>query len=110
MLDQGQLVDASGQIVRSPHSDAAFGGPAELGALLAESEDVQFCYVKNWLEYATGAQVDEDSTCALEIAQAVEDAGGGMAETLAVLASTPDILTRLGETDELDGPAPRVAD
>ena len=108
--EQGQVVDASGEIVRSPHSNAPFAGPDELGALLAESDDVQFCYVKNWLQYATGAVVDEDSTCALEIAQAVKDAGGGMAETLAVLASTPDIRVRVGEADELDGPAPRVAE
>jgi hypothetical protein len=108
--DQGQVVDASGEIVRSPHSDAPFGGPDQLGTLLAKSEDVQFCYVRNWLEYATGAVVDDDSTCALEIAAAAKDAGGGMAETLALLASTPDIRMRLGETDELDGPAPRVAE
>jgi hypothetical protein len=108
--DQGHPVDASGEIVRSPHSDGDFADPDGLATLLADSSDVEQCYVKNWLEYATGAQVDDDSTCALEIAEAVKDAGGGMAETLAVLASTPDIRTRLGETDELDGPAPRVAE
>jgi hypothetical protein len=108
--DQGKPVDASGEIVRSPHSDASFGGPNELGALLADSEDVQFCYVRNWLEYATGAEVDVDSPCALEIAAKVKEAGGSMAETLAVLAATPDIQNRIGEVDELDGPAPRVAE
>jgi hypothetical protein len=108
--DQGKPVDASGEIVRSPHSDASFGGPNELGALLADSEDVQFCYVRNWLEYATGAPVDVDSECAVEIAAKVKDAGGSMADTLSVLASTPDMRTRLGDVDELDGPAPRVAE
>jgi hypothetical protein len=108
--DQGQAVDASGEIVRSPHSDAPFDGPRELAARLAESEDVQFCYVRNWLEYATGVEVDVDSTCALEIAAAVKEAGGGMAATLTVLASMPDFRIRLGETTELDGPAPRVAE
>ena len=108
--DQGQAVDASGEIMRSPHSDGTFAGPIQLGALLAESDDVQFCYVRNWLEYGSGAVVDVDDPCALEIAAAVKEAGGGLAGTLAVLASRPDFRERLGDTEELDGPAPRVAE
>ncbi len=108
--EEGQPIDSSGQIARSPHSDATFSGPNQLATLLAESADVQECYVRNWLEYATGVEVEEDSVCAAEIAVAVKEAGGGLAGTLAVLASTPDFRVRLGESTELDGPAPRVGE
>jgi hypothetical protein len=108
--DQGQTVDASGEIVRSPHSDGSFSGPTQLGALLANSDDVEQCYVRNWIEYATGVEVDPESTCAVEIAVAAKKNGGGIAGTLATLATTPDFRVRLGTSAELDGPAPPVAD
>jgi hypothetical protein len=108
--DQGQAVDASGEILRSPHSDGAFGGPNQLANLLADSTDVEQCYVKNWLEYATGVEVEIDSTCASEIAVAVRENGGGLAGTLATLATTTDFRVRIGEATELDGPAPRVGE
>ncbi len=104
--EQEQPVDASGEIVRSPRSDAAFTGPDELFVLLAESADVKECHVRNWLQYATGATVDDDSTCASEIAARVDESGGGFAATLAALAARPDLRVRTGEAGELDGPAP----
>jgi hypothetical protein len=107
--DQGSVVDASGEIVRSPHSDGTFTGPGELAAILAASEDVDTCYVKNWLEYATGVQVDLDAICTQEMAVKVRENGGGLAGTLVTLASLPDLRVRLGEASELDGPAPAVA-
>jgi hypothetical protein len=108
--DQGHPVDASGQIVRSPHSDGDFAGPDELAVLLANSTDVEQCYVKNWLEYATGTSVDMDSTCAIEMASKVKESGGGLAGTLVTLASMRDLRTRLGDASESDGPAPPVGD
>jgi hypothetical protein len=108
--DQGQPVDASGEIVRSPHSDGDFVGPHELAALLADSTDVEQCYVKNWLEYATGTSVDIESTCAAEMASKVKENGGGLAGTLVTIASMRDLRVRLGDSTESDGPAPPVAD
>jgi hypothetical protein len=108
--DQGKPVDASGEIVRSPHSDGTFAGPTELRALLADSADVEQCYVKNWLEYAKGVQVELDSTCTIEMAAAVKKNGGGLAGTLVTLTSMPDFRIRLGESGETDGPAPPVVE
>ncbi len=107
--DQGQPVDASGEILRSPHSDGAFSDGDELATLLAASDDVEQCYVKNWMEYATGVQVDIDSICTAEMAVAVKENGGGLAGALVTLASMPDFRVRLGEASEVDGPAPPVA-
>ena len=108
--DQGTTVDASGEIVRSPHSDGDFAGPDELAARLADSSDVEQCYVKNWLEYATGTLVDIESTCAVEMAEKVKENGGGLAGTLATLATMRDLRVRLGDATEADGPAPPVGD
>ena len=107
--DQGHAVDASGEIVRSPHSDATFAGPDELAAILAESTDVQQCYVKNWLQYASGVEVDVDAPCTVEMAERVKENGGGLAGALITLTSMPDFRMRLGIASELDGPAPPVA-
>ena len=107
--DQGHAVDASGEIVRSPHSDAPFDGPEELAALLAESTDVQQCAVKNWLQYASGVEVDIEAPCTIEMAARVKENGGGLAGALVTLATMPDFRTRLGVSSELDGPAPPVA-
>ena len=107
--DQGYTVDASGEIVRSPHSDATFAGPDELAAILAESTDVQQCSVKNWLQYATGVEVDIEAPCTVEMAAKVKESGGGLAGALVTLTSMPDFRMRLGIASELDGPAPPVA-
>jgi hypothetical protein len=107
--DQGHPVDASGEIVRSPHSDAPFSGPDELAAILATSTDVDQCYVKNWLEFSTGVEVDIESTCAAEMVSKVKENGGGLAGTLVTLASMRDFRVRLGVASEADGPAPPVA-
>jgi hypothetical protein len=108
--EEGQPIDASGQIVRSPHSDGDFAGPGELAALLADSSDVEQCYVKNWLEYATGEPVDIESTCAVEMVDKVQENGGGLAGTLVTLATMRDLRVRLGDAAESDGPAPPVGD
>jgi hypothetical protein len=107
--DQGHAVDASGEIVRSPHSDATFDGPDELAALLAESTDVQQCSVKNWLQYAKGVEVDIEAPCTIEMAEKVKESGGGLAGALVTLTTAPDFRVRLGISSELDGPAPPVA-
>ena len=108
--DQGYTVDASGEIVRSPHSDGDFPDADGLAALLADSTDVEQCYVKNWLEYATGTSVDIESTCAAEMASKVKENGGGLAGTLVTLATMRDLRVRLGDSTESDGPAPPVGD
>jgi hypothetical protein len=108
--EQGYAIDASGEIVRSPHSDGEFAGPSELAALLADSSDVEQCYVKNWLEYATGTVIDIESTCAAEMVSKVKENGGGLAGTLVTLATMRDLRVRLGDATESDGPAPPVGD
>ncbi len=68
--DQGEPVDASGEIAGTRDADGPFQGAVALAARLAKSEQVRRCVTKHWLEYALGRGVSDADACSEEAAYA----------------------------------------
>lgn len=56
-------IDATGEISSTPTSDATFDGQVELADLLANSEDVRACFVKQWIQFGEGLGPTADLSC-----------------------------------------------
>ncbi len=93
--DEGGVpVDASGEIFGSD-VDGPFNGVVELAAKLADSEDVQACYAKQWFRYGYGRVEDEADACTLaEIREKLDESGGNIRELLVALTQTDAFLYR----------------
>ena len=63
--DNGQPVDASGEIVGTD-VPGTFDGAVELGRKLASSAQVQRCVVTQWWRFASGRVEEAADACALE--------------------------------------------
>jgi len=61
--DQGQPVDASGQISGSKDADGTFDGAVSLAQRLATSDEVRACVVSQWFTYAHGRPAAAADTC-----------------------------------------------
>jgi hypothetical protein len=106
--DNGQPIDASGEIVDSPSSDGKFDGTSELADKLAASADVRACVARQWLRYAYGVDDRGESACVID--RLVKAAGGGDASlgALLELSANADVLRvrdRGKEDDGSDQPA-----
>jgi hypothetical protein len=94
-LENGQNVDASGELLGTD-VDGPFVGPAELGAMLAQSEDVAQCVARQWFRFAYGrtesAELDE---CNLDtIDEAFAESGNDLRELLVSLTQTDAFMLR----------------
>ncbi len=101
--DGEHTIDASGEIVGSPHTTATFDGAMALGALLGRSPDVQACYARMWTVWGTGVADTESLTCAAE--SLAGDAAAGDLPLLAprdALVSLEHFARRTGGAEEGD--------
>lgn len=57
--EAGRPVDAHGGIVDTAHTDGMFADLGELASMLAESPDVQACFVRRWQQWAYGLGEEE---------------------------------------------------
>jgi hypothetical protein len=104
--DNGQPIDATGEIVGSERSDGKFNGSSELIEQLEGSPDVQDCYSLSWLRFAYGLKESAESACVVErVQEQLTGSDGSMAAIISVLTSSEQFYTRTG-TLEAPAPAP----
>jgi hypothetical protein len=74
--DNGERVDASGQLRLSGGEQLEFDGPVDLAQQLAQSTQVRDCYVRHWASTATGVALgaDEAGLAPLQAAFQSDDA------------------------------------
>jgi len=87
--DNGKPVDASGEIFTTD-AKGTFNGALELIARLAASQDVQNCYVNNWMMFALARQLAVEDGCSVQSLQSAFAAAKG---------SVPELLVALTQTD-----------
>jgi hypothetical protein len=73
--EEGKPIDASGQLIATD-VDGTLDGARALAKRMAQSDQVQQCYAKQWLRYALGRQEEDADRCTLErVAKQFESAG-----------------------------------
>jgi len=102
----GHPVDVEGEVMGTRLTDGAFSGVQELGAHLANSREVQDCFVSQWFRYAYGAIESVATRCALQRLQDRFSAGGLDVRAL-ILDTVEDdhfVLRTVGEPATTDPP------
>lgn len=73
-MDDGQPVDASGEIVATMQSNGTYDGAIELAGILAQAPEVRDCMARQWFRFSLGRwEVDEDSCSMDRLATAFAD-------------------------------------
>lgn len=94
----GESIDASGEIIGSLTTDAAFIGLDDLSSLLASSTDVHDCFALQWVRFAYGMGKDEGIGCLIRQVQGGFQASERHIPTLLRdLTQTKHFLEREGE-------------
>lgn len=89
-MEQGQPIDASGDLTATDVS-GAFVGVVEMTKRLAKSEIVSECFVRNWFRFTFGRGESDSETARIEtITKALAGADGKVLELLVALTTTPD--------------------
>ncbi|MET0593501.1 MAG: cellulose binding domain-containing protein, partial [Polyangiaceae bacterium] len=92
--------DTTGQIVESPHTNANFDGPLELGRILAASPDVERCVATEWFRFASGMQENTELSCLLdEVARSFNTSGASLRDLFLALTQTTHFRVRRGNPD-----------
>ncbi|MCA9628444.1 MAG: DUF1588 domain-containing protein, partial [Myxococcales bacterium] len=61
--DRGFPIDTSGEILATDNTDTSFEGVPELGAILADSPDVQSCVALQWYRWGYAQEETDETTC-----------------------------------------------
>jgi hypothetical protein len=92
--DNDLPIDSSGEIATGDVA-GPFNGAVELGQKLAQSKDVQGCFVGAWLTFAYGrAETPDDACTRASLETAFEQSGGRVPDLLAALTQTDAFLYR----------------
>lgn len=92
--ENGAPIDASG-VLTSSDVDGPFSGVVELAGKLAQSQDVEDCYVKQWFRFAYGRGETAQDECTLTTLNAQFSAAqGNIKELLVALTQTDAFLYR----------------
>jgi hypothetical protein len=87
--DNGQPVDATGEVRIGSDVDGAFDGALELGRKLAGSQQVQRCVVQHWFRYALGrVETDADACAIADLEQRFEAAKHNVPEWLVSIVAS----------------------
>ncbi len=105
--EDGEPIDASGEIVASrltpPSIVGPFDGAVELSARLASSEAVQACYVRQLMRYSLGREPsDEDACSTYRIVERFESSGFSLRELFAAVAESDAFRYRQNRSDDLE--------
>lgn len=93
--EAGKAIDASGSISGLDGSDQSFNGPAELAALLSNSNQVKNCIAKQWFRFAfRRAELPEDAPSLSSAFDAFEKADYDIRTLLSALAQSPSFSYR----------------
>jgi len=108
-MDGIHEIDDSGEVVKAGGASGAFDGVQDLSQLLSGTEEVEGCYVKMWMTYATGLHEQEVTQCATGLIQKNADASGiALAHPIQGLTTLRHFTQREGNIDESNGPADGV--
>lgn len=93
--DGGQPVDANGEIIASEDADAPIDGARDLMQRLAESQQVQRCYVRQWFRFAHGRDVASADGCGYaDLTESFVASGGDIKALIVALTQTEAFLYR----------------
>lgn len=107
--DNGQPIDAHGEILDSRSTNGKFDGVSELIDMLDASPDVEACYSLSWLRFAYGMTESTESSCLVDRMQsALNDSGGSLGAIFSVLTQADQFYARTGDPTYV--PAPPVAE
>ena len=88
----GQAIDATGELLQTD-AKGKFDGAVDLMARLAQSHDVQNCYVGNWMSFGYGRVPAPEDACSTQSLQdAFAQAKGNVRELLVALTQTDAFL------------------
>jgi hypothetical protein len=107
--DNGQPIDAHGEILDSKRTNGKFDGVNELIDMLDASPDVEDCYSLSWLRFAYGMKEAAEGACVVDRMQGVlTDSGGSLGAIFAALTQADQFYARTGDPTYV--PPPPVAD
>ncbi|WP_437580357.1 DUF1592 domain-containing protein [Sorangium sp. So ce887] len=88
-VDEGVLVDASGEIAGSRGTDGHFDGAVELAHRLAESDEVRQCVATQWFRFGYGRAEQAEDECSMsQIQEAFAEGGYSIKALLVALTQT----------------------
>jgi hypothetical protein len=91
--DEGIAIDAAGSVTESDVPD--FTDAIDLVNKLADSQDVQRCYVTQWFRFGYGRSEAKTERCAIQtLSTQFEESGGDIRELLVALTQTDAFLYR----------------
>jgi hypothetical protein len=93
-MDHGTAIDATGSVELSDIPD--FKDAVDLVNKMADSKDVQTCYVKQWFRFGNGRAETPADKCTLDALDATfDDKGGDIKELIIALTQTDAFLYRI---------------
>ncbi len=98
--DNGNPIDATGEILGSPMTDGKFDGVTQLIDQLDGSPDVQQCYSLSWVRFAYGLRetAGSASQCVIKRMQAaLSDSAGSLGAIFSVLTEDEQFYNRTGD-------------
>ena len=91
--EQGGAVDTSSVIERTTDANGPASSPAQLGALLAQSEQVRSCYVTKSFRFFYGRDTDPADACSLaQLSKSFKGKAYSLSELLIALTQTDAFL------------------
>lgn len=91
--EHGAAVDTASTITRTRDANGAVENPADLGALLAKSEEVRSCYVTKSFRFFYGRDADPADACSLaQLSQSFKGKAYSLSELLIALTQTDAFL------------------
>jgi len=91
--EQGAPVDSTSTIGQTVDANGPVNGPADLGRMLAQSEEVRSCYVTKSFRFFYGRDADPADACSIaELAQSFKGKAYSLSEMLVALTQTDAFL------------------
>jgi len=91
--EQGAAVDTASVIGRTKDANGPASSPAQLGAMLAESEEVRSCYVTKSFRFFYGRDADPADACSLaQLSKSFKGKAYSLSELLVALTQTDAFL------------------
>lgn len=92
-MEEGAPIDATGTVADS--DIPAFQDAVDLVNRMADSQDVQDCYVKQWFRYGYGRGENKADACTMQrLEEGFAEGGGDVRELLVALTQTDSFLYR----------------
>ncbi|MDD9935644.1 MAG: DUF1588 domain-containing protein, partial [Myxococcales bacterium] len=88
-MDQGAMVDASGEINQTRDIDGTYEGVPDLAGVLAGSQQVMDCASTQWMRFALARRETPEDACSLmAVREAFDASGGDLRELMVALTQT----------------------